>query len=87
MHFEYNAYFLRAASVLDTLINLLRAGRVMVVDVSRLVVKSELQPPEPALEDATCMELEERLYDRFHAECILQVCGVEEVCDLESQNS
>ncbi|CAG9562322.1 unnamed protein product [Danaus chrysippus] len=64
-----------------------KAGRVMVIDVSRLVVKSELQPPEPALEDATCMELEERLYDRFHAECILQIILSEASCWREARKT
>lgn len=50
-----------------------RSGRVMIVDVSRVVVRSDLQPADLALEDATCMELEEKLYDRLHAECSYQV--------------
>lgn len=45
----------------------------MIVDVSRVVVRSDLQPADLALEDATCMELEEKLYDRLHAECSYQV--------------
>lgn len=45
----------------------------MIFDVSRLLVKSDLQPSNLALEDATCMELEEKLYDRLHAECSYQV--------------
>ncbi|XP_028168075.1 vacuolar protein sorting-associated protein 13C-like [Ostrinia furnacalis] len=50
-----------------------RSGRLLVLDISRIVIKSDLQPPNLALEDATCMELEERLYDRLHAECECQV--------------
>nr|XP_026488707.1 vacuolar protein sorting-associated protein 13A-like isoform X1 [Vanessa tameamea] len=50
-----------------------KPGRVMVLDINRVVIKSDLQPSNLTLEDATCMELEERLYDRFHAECSLQV--------------
>ncbi|XP_026749061.2 intermembrane lipid transfer protein VPS13A-like isoform X2 [Galleria mellonella] len=50
-----------------------KSGRVMVLDISRIIIKSDLQPPNLALEDATCMELEERLYDRLHAECSCQV--------------
>ncbi|XP_068633837.1 intermembrane lipid transfer protein VPS13A-like [Battus philenor] len=50
-----------------------KSGHVMVLDVSRIVVKSDLQPPNLVLEDATCMELEEKLYDRLHAECSYQV--------------
>lgn len=46
----------------------------MILDISRLIIKSDLQPSNLALEDATCMELEERLYDRLHAECSSQVC-------------
>lgn len=45
----------------------------MVLDINRIVIKSDLQPLNLTLEDATCMELEERLYDRFHAECSVQV--------------
>ncbi|XP_041980096.1 vacuolar protein sorting-associated protein 13A-like isoform X3 [Aricia agestis] len=50
-----------------------KPGNMIIVDVNRVVIKSDLQPPNLALEDATCMELEERLYDRFHAECSFQV--------------
>lgn len=45
----------------------------MVIDISRIIIKSDLQPSNLALEDATCMELEEKLYDRLHAECSAQV--------------
>ncbi|KAJ2950876.1 hypothetical protein O0L34_g5236 [Tuta absoluta] len=50
-----------------------KAGRVMIADISRIIVKSDLQPANLVLEDATCMELEEKLYDRLHAECSCQV--------------
>ncbi|CAH2046773.1 unnamed protein product, partial [Iphiclides podalirius] len=50
-----------------------KSGRVMILDVSRVLVKSDLQPSNLVLEDATCMELEEKLYDRLHAECSYQV--------------
>ncbi|CAG5002581.1 unnamed protein product [Parnassius apollo] len=50
-----------------------KSGRVIVLDLSRIIVKSDLQPSNLALEDATCMELEEKLYDRLHAECSCQV--------------
>lgn len=39
------------------------------LDAGRVVVRTELQPPGVSLEDATQMELEERLYDRLHVEC------------------
>nr|XP_049703427.1 intermembrane lipid transfer protein VPS13A isoform X1 [Helicoverpa armigera] len=50
-----------------------KSGRVMIFDISRIIVKSDLQPSNLTLEDATCMELEERLYDRLHAECSCQI--------------
>ncbi|XP_063534918.1 intermembrane lipid transfer protein VPS13A-like [Cydia strobilella] len=56
-----------------------KTGKLMVVDVSRIIIKSDLQPSNLALEDATCMELEERLYDRLHAECSCQVLFCESV--------
>lgn len=37
-----------------------------VIDLGHIKVTSELQPTNINLEDATQMELEERLYDRFH---------------------
>ncbi|XP_049872672.1 intermembrane lipid transfer protein VPS13A-like isoform X2 [Pectinophora gossypiella] len=52
---------------------LTKGGRVVVLDISRVVIKSDLQPSNLVLEDATCMELEERLYDRLHAECTFQI--------------
>ncbi|XP_026736347.1 vacuolar protein sorting-associated protein 13A-like [Trichoplusia ni] len=50
-----------------------KSGRVMILDITRIIVKSDLQPSNLTLEDATCMELEERLYDRLHAECSCQI--------------
>ncbi|CAB3254271.1 unnamed protein product [Arctia plantaginis] len=50
-----------------------KSGRVMILDISRIIVKSDLHPSHLTLEDATCMELEERLYDRLHAECSCQI--------------
>ncbi|CAK1541918.1 unnamed protein product [Leptosia nina] len=50
-----------------------KPGRVVIFDVNRIIVKTDLQPSNLVLEDATCMELEEKLYDRFHAECSFQV--------------
>ncbi|KAE8750068.1 hypothetical protein FOCC_FOCC003192 [Frankliniella occidentalis] len=46
-----------------------KGGQVLVLDAGRVVVRTELQPPGVSLEDATQMELEERLYDRLHVEC------------------
>lgn len=43
-----------------------RGGNMAVVDLGHIRVTSELQPSNINLEDATQMELEERLYDRFH---------------------
>lgn len=51
----------------------MKSGTLMVIDVSRIIIKSDLQPSNLALEDATCMELEERLYDRLHAEFCCQI--------------
>ncbi|VVC88042.1 unnamed protein product, partial [Leptidea sinapis] len=50
-----------------------KPGRVLVLDVNRILVKTDLQPQNLVLEDATCMELEEKLYDRFHVECSSQI--------------
>lgn len=49
----------------------------MIVDISRIIIKSDLQPNDLALEDATCMELEEKLYDRLHAEVSAQVSFIQ----------
>nr|CAD7428776.1 unnamed protein product [Timema monikensis] len=46
-----------------------KGGSVMVVDLGRVVVSSDIQPSNAVLEDATQMELEERLYDRLHLDC------------------
>jgi hypothetical protein len=46
----------------------LRGGSIMIVDFGRVVMKSDLQSDSTGLEDATQMELEERLYDRFHVD-------------------
>ncbi|KAG7298889.1 hypothetical protein JYU34_017346 [Plutella xylostella] len=50
-----------------------KPGRIIVLDIDRVLIKSDLQPSNLALEDATCMELEEKLYDRLHAECTFQI--------------
>ncbi|XP_045499068.1 vacuolar protein sorting-associated protein 13A-like [Colias croceus] len=50
-----------------------KPGRLIVIDVNRIIIKTDLQPSNLVLEDATCMELEEKLYDRFHAECSFQI--------------
>jgi len=39
-----------------------------VVDFGRVVLRSDLQSENVGLEDATQMELEERLYDRLHVD-------------------
>ncbi|XP_048515019.1 intermembrane lipid transfer protein VPS13C-like isoform X2 [Athalia rosae] len=41
-------------------------GNLLIFDVGRTIVKSELQAANVQLEDATMMELEELLYDRLH---------------------
>ena len=45
-----------------------RGGSIMVLDFGRVTVKSDLQFENVGLEDATQMELEERLYDRLHVD-------------------
>jgi hypothetical protein len=40
----------------------------VVVDFGRVVIKTDLQARNAGLEDATQMELEERLYDRLHVD-------------------
>jgi hypothetical protein len=40
----------------------------MILDFGRVVMKSDLQSEGAGLEDATQMELEERLYDRLHVD-------------------
>ncbi|XP_028982314.1 vacuolar protein sorting-associated protein 13A [Diachasma alloeum] len=41
-------------------------GNIILFDLGRLTLKTELQAAEVQLEDATLMELEELLYDRIH---------------------
>lgn len=41
-------------------------GNIILLDLGRLTLKTELQAAEVQLEDATLMELEELLYDRIH---------------------
>ena len=43
-----------------------REGYVLLLDSGRMTLRTELQPPDTQLEDATLMELEELLYDRLH---------------------
>lgn len=45
---------------------LFRGGNVLVIDLGRLNIRSDLQQCSDLLEEATRTELEERLYDRFH---------------------
>lgn len=55
-----------------------------VIDLGHIKVTSELQPTNINLEDATQMELEERLYDRFHIDLSeLQVL----FCDSGNRNN
>ncbi|KAL1131713.1 hypothetical protein AAG570_011326 [Ranatra chinensis] len=52
--------------VIPELGTLQKGGNLSIVDFGQIKVKSELQPSNFNLEDATQMEIEERLYDRFH---------------------
>ncbi|RZF33558.1 hypothetical protein LSTR_LSTR008204 [Laodelphax striatellus] len=52
--------------VVPELGSLQRGGNLLVVDLGRIKMRSDLQPTNICLEDATQMELEERLYDRLH---------------------
>ncbi|XP_063238425.1 intermembrane lipid transfer protein VPS13A-like [Bacillus rossius redtenbacheri] len=52
--------------VIPELGSLQKGGSVLVVDLGRVQVTSDVQPSNVTLEDATQMELEERLYDRLH---------------------
>lgn len=61
--FLFVSYFFFQRSVF---INVCRGGNISVVNLGHIRVHSELQPSNVSLEDATQMELEERLYDRFH---------------------
>lgn len=38
----------------------------MVIDLGGLKIKSDLQPETICLDDVTQMEMEEKLYDRYH---------------------
>lgn len=38
----------------------------MIVDFGELKIKSDLQPETICLDDVTQMEMEEKLYDRYH---------------------
>ncbi|XP_047103973.1 vacuolar protein sorting-associated protein 13A-like [Schistocerca piceifrons] len=54
--------------------SLQKGGSVMVIDLGCVTVRSDLQTSTTGLEDATQMELEERLYDRLHIDfCDLQL--------------
>lgn len=43
-----------------------RGENIMVVDFGGLKIKSDLQPETICLDDVTQMEMEEKLYDRYH---------------------
>ncbi|KAJ9582487.1 hypothetical protein L9F63_003180, partial [Diploptera punctata] len=45
-----------------------KGGSIVVMDLGRVTIKSDLQFENVGLEDATQMELEERLYDRLHVD-------------------
>lgn len=45
-----------------------RGGNLLIIDLGHVIVTSELQPNNVCLDDATQMEIEEKLYDRFHIE-------------------
>lgn len=46
--------------------SLQKAGTILVLDMGRLIINSDIQPESTILEEATKMEVEERLYDRFN---------------------
>ncbi|XP_067142942.1 intermembrane lipid transfer protein VPS13A-like isoform X2 [Centruroides vittatus] len=46
--------------------SLQKAGTILVLDMGRLIINSDIQPESTLLEEATKMEIEERLYDRFN---------------------
>ncbi|GFG28735.1 hypothetical protein Cfor_06015 [Coptotermes formosanus] len=54
--------------VIPELGSIQKGGSIVVVDFGRVVIKSDLQSKNGGLEDATQMELEERLYDRLHVD-------------------
>lgn len=43
-----------------------RGENIMVIDFGGLKIKSDLQPETICLDDVTQMEMEEKLYDRYH---------------------
>lgn len=43
-----------------------RGGSLAIIDFGQIKLKSELQPSNFNLDELTQMEIEERLYDRFH---------------------
>lgn len=43
-----------------------RGENILVVDFGGLKIKSDLQPETICLDDVTQMEMEEKLYDRYH---------------------
>lgn len=45
-----------------------RGGNLLIIDLGHIKISSELQPNNINLEDATQMEMEEKLYDRFYME-------------------
>ncbi|KAF7991246.1 hypothetical protein HCN44_002808 [Aphidius gifuensis] len=54
-----------------------QGGNILIMDFGRMIFKTELQPIEVQLEDATLMELEELLYDRIHiviSDCQVLIC-------------
>ncbi|XP_068086254.1 intermembrane lipid transfer protein VPS13A [Anabrus simplex] len=54
--------------VIPELGSMQKGGSILVCDLGRVIVRSDLQQGTAGLEDATQMELEERLYDRLHLE-------------------
>ncbi|BET01399.1 Vacuolar protein sorting-associated protein [Nesidiocoris tenuis] len=55
-------------AIIPELGTLQKGGNLTIVDFGRVTVTSDLQPSNVSLDDATQMEIEERLYDRFHIE-------------------
>ncbi|KAK7790642.1 hypothetical protein R5R35_006536 [Gryllus longicercus] len=54
--------------VIPELGSIQKGGSILILDLGRVVVRSDLQQGMAGLEDATQMELEERLYDRLHVD-------------------
>ncbi|XP_066901628.1 intermembrane lipid transfer protein VPS13A isoform X3 [Halyomorpha halys] len=54
--------------VLPELGTLQKGGNLLIIDLGHIKISSELQPNNINLEDATQMEMEEKLYDRFYME-------------------